>query len=281
MSKYAQRVEPQCCPLGTCINASKTATASLEKTIRYIWTIDKTVANVPAAPLARGQCVTLVYTLNVTRTPSTDGLEAVMNGHVRVTNSGPVATRDLTIDDRIQVNFGLGWTSIAGTVITPGELAPGETRSFPVVIAFTPPLGGALRNAADVTITNFIGHPGIPTGPTVYAPITLPEPTVVTTDATATVTDEEACPAGFTCTPSSPGPFTVSGSETIAFTKEVCNVSVCDSTVQLRDVAILITSDTETRVTSPKAIATFTTPPCLPPPPPPTIRGLAQVSTPL
>lgn len=272
------------CPIGTCITASKTATGSLEQTARYVWDISKSVRGVPMAPIPRGECVTLAYNLVVTRTLDTLTRVATMHGEVCVRNNGPQRTQGLTISDKVQVNLGLGFTDIPGAsvVITPGELNPGESKRFPVTISFAAPLAGVLRNVATVTITNFIGHPGVPSGPTVTAGFTLPPPTQTIIDATANVTDEEICPPGFTCTPSNPGPFPLTGSQTVEFTKQVCNVSACDAQVEVLDQAILVTTDTSTRVVSQTVTVPITAPPCPPPPPPPPPgRGLARVATPL
>jgi hypothetical protein len=85
-----------------------------------------------------------------------------------------------------------------------------------------------------VTITNHSGSLGTPTGPAangggVKADFTLPgDPTVLETDATATVADALTCPAGFTCTPGT-GSWQLTGSQVIEYDVAFANGSAtCD-----------------------------------------------------
>ncbi len=80
-------------------------------------------------------------------------------------------------------------------------------------------------------------------------------------NASATVTDEEHCPDGFACVPSETGPWTFSDSGSVSFHKSITNVSACDVTAELTNVATLTESDThETRTAS--AVVHLTAPSC-------------------
>jgi hypothetical protein len=106
------------------------------------------------------------------------------------------------------------------------------------------------------------GYPGQPFGPEPKAGFSLPNsPTVVKVDASASVSDEEHCPAGFTCAPSETGPWTFHDSGSVSFHKTITNESVCDATAELHNVATLTEGDThETRTA--EAVVHLTAPPC-------------------
>ena len=94
------------------------------------------------------------------------------------------------------------------------------------------------------------------------------------TDESAEVTDTEQCPAGFTCTPNSPGPGPFSFTDTsgtIFFTKTITNVNAkCGSEFALTNIADLRTNDTGTELKSTDTtFGGITTPDCpvIPPAP--------------
>jgi hypothetical protein len=260
---------------GTTLTVTKTATGFHERRITYTWTLDKSVTPT-MVELGRGATQQFTYEINTLRVPSLPTDTLGVSGEICVTNGGAVATEQLTIVDVVQSKSS-GAGQFEDVIVQPvalgdfPQLAPGQAHCYPYEVTSPGPVpsGTSYRNEARVAITNHSGaldeiHVtvsradfSLPTAPT----------TVVETDLTATVTDVEQCPAGFTCVPSNPGPFpfpNAAGSFTTSFTKAVTNVSAaCNSTFALTNTVTLETDDTKTRITD-NTLAGITTPVCPP-----------------
>lgn len=221
---------------GTTLSAVKTAEGYWER--RYDWTLDKT-ADVDGLTLAPNVSGTVTFTITATRSEPID-LYGV-RGQICVTNGGSKPTENLTITDVVEYKVGSGkfQTLVSQPVDTSAKpvLGPGETFCYPYDVQFTPVEGAQYRNVAKVKITNHSGSindnannckPGEPCGPEPKASFWLPSmPTEI--DETATLDDELACPAGFTCTPSGPWTTTLTGSSVTSLMITVTNVSACDA----------------------------------------------------
>jgi hypothetical protein len=211
----------------------------------------------------------VTYTIAATRQKVGEHESAGVRGTICVTNTGEVATEGLAITDVVEykkppaVTDFTPFLTVTVDVSEKPVLGPGESHCYDYEIPFTPLEGVAqYRNHAIVTITNHSGHLGEPFGPEPKAGFSLPDsPTVVEVDESASVSDEEHCPAGFTCAPSETGPWTFHDSGSVSFHKTITNVSVCDATAELHNVATLTEGDThETRTA--EAVVHLTAPPC-------------------
>jgi hypothetical protein len=215
----------------------------------------------------------VTYTIAVTREKVGEHESAGVRGTICVTNTGDVPTADLAITDVLQWKMPgeREWKPLVSTTVDVSGnpvLDPGESDCYPYEFTFTPIPNAIYRNVAYVTITNHGGYPGVPFGPAPKSDsFRLPKkPTVVEVDESASVSDEEHCPAGFTCAPSETGPWRFEDSGSVSFTKTITNESVCDATAELRNVATLTEGDThETRTA--EAVVHLTAPPCPVPPP--------------
>jgi hypothetical protein len=145
---------------------------------------------------------------------------------------------------------------IGSFTITPADqLDPGETACFPYETIFTPVPGGAYKNTARASSTNFLS------GNTTTL-FNLPSVTVTEIDEAASIADVASCPAGFTCAPSATGPWHLTGSGNTSYSVIVTNRSAaCDSTHKLDNTATLTENDTKT-VRSDGASVTITTARC-------------------
>lgn len=243
--------------LGTRIVGEKTATPFYE--LDYSWSVEKTG---PTGPIItpRDQEVTLNYRIVATRSVATE-VKGV-RGDVCVQNVGKRRTRDLRIVDSIKE-----LPSLSGELDV-SEIAPGQESCFGYEFrssSFAP--GANYTNRARVSITNFIGHVGTAHGFTTEAPFTFPS-TATTTDETATVVDEVACPTGFNCGISFTET-TVSGAETIIeYTIKVTNVSAECTDHTLRNLVTLRETDSEDEHFSDHEVTL--TYPCVTPTPTPT-----------
>ncbi len=263
----SQKGQPQQ-EAGTGIEASKTAEGFWTRVITYDWSIEKAVMP-NTLTLAKGASGEVTYWITATRHVAAEAETAGVRGTICVTNTGSVATEGLAITDVVEYKNPptvTDWTPfLTVTVDVSGNpvLGPGESHCYDYNIPFTPLEGVAqYRNHAIVTITNHSGHLGEPFGPEPKEEFSLPgQPTTVEVDESATVTDVEHCPTGFSCAPSATGPWTFSDSGAVSFHKTITNDEVCDATAELHNVATLTESDTqETRMA--EAVVHLTAPPC-------------------
>lgn len=237
------------CEPGTSLEASKTAVGFKETTIEYDWALQKAV--VPEEiELGMGESGAVEYTITAIRTPVSEVTRIGVRGQICVTNTGSRVTENLKIVDRVQYKKpGKAFKDLIGasqTIIPSVQLQPGETRCFDYEILFSPVADAiAYRNVAKVTITNHSGHSGCAYGPEPKADFSLPGDAVLTEiDESADVADVETCPEGFNCVPSDPGPWHLTGSGSIQFSKTVTNVSAeaCAAS-DLTNTATLIEGD--------------------------------------
>ncbi|MCZ8516707.1 hypothetical protein O9H85_30915 [Paenibacillus filicis] len=211
---------------GTTLTATVTAEGAWVKKTTYDWTITKT-SNVLRPVINPHVSFPLVYTLQTKRNLVSEKELTSVRGIITVKNGGDKPTEGLKLVPQVLYKAGGGpfqTLSGASTAITPDPLQPGETKTYPYEIFFTPVNGAQYKLSAAVTITNHSGHLGVPFGPTPDAGLSFPtaaEP--VSEDATATVSDTALCPAGFTCTSSHPAPWNLNNSETITYTLTVTN----------------------------------------------------------
>jgi hypothetical protein len=262
------RADPQQGQAGTSIEADKTAEGFWTRIITYDWSLTKSVSP-DSLTLARGESGEVTYTIAATRQKVGEHESAGVRGTICVTNTGGVATEGLAITDVVEykkppaVTDFTPFLTVTVDVSEKPVLGPGESHCYDYEIPFTPLEGVTqYRNHAIVTITNHSGHLGEPFGPEPKAGFSLPDsPTVVEVDESASVSDEEHCPAGFTCAPSETGPWTFHDSGSVSFHKTITNETACDATTELHNVATLTEGDThETRTA--EAVVHLTAPPC-------------------
>ena len=259
---------------GTTLTVTKTAAGFYERRITYIWTIDKSVTPT-TLEIGRNATQQFTYEIHTSRTPSLPTDTFGVRGEICVTNGGAVATEQLTIVDVVQSKpMGPGqFEDVIPQPVTLGafpQLAPGQRHCYPYEVTAPGPIppDTSYRNEARVAITNHSGALDEIHVTVSRADFSLPtDPTITETDEFATVTDVEQCPAGFTCVPSKPGPFTfpnTAGLFTVSFTKAVTNVgAACNSTFAITNTVTLETNDTNT--SSPDyTLAGITTPVCPP-----------------
>ncbi|UUZ81162.1 sporulation protein [Paenibacillus sp. P26] len=228
----------------------------------YDWTITK-ASNVLRPVINPHQTFPLVYTLQIQKTLAAQKELISVRGTVTVTNGGGKATEGLKLVPQVQYKAGGGpFQNLAGAsvTITPGQLQPGETKSYPYEIFFTPVTGGQYKVNAAVTITNHSGHLGTAFGPAPSAGFTLPAAAQsVSEDGTATVSDAALCPAGFTCTSSHPGPWKLTGADTITYTLNVTNnTAPILQIVPLKNTATVTEDDTKQGRTADNTVLIFT-----------------------
>ena len=161
------------------LTITKTATAHWTRS--YEWTIEKSVT--PAAhSLQTGQSATSTYTVTVTKNA---GAEAMwVDGEICLSNTGPVATENLVIVDRLRAfRPGGSQTLVSATIDVSANpvLDPGESHCYAYSFPFAPfAEATSYQNEARATITNDPRDPGNPLGPSAEAPFTVPEAPVVT-----------------------------------------------------------------------------------------------------
>jgi hypothetical protein len=247
---------------GTTLSAEKTAQGFREKTITYDWTVEKSVTP-QELNLGQGESGTVNYTINATRTQASEAEVTGVRGEICVTNGGAVPTENLELVDQVEFKTGAGqFGPLAGATqtITPAQLAPGESKCYPYEITFQPVPDAQYRNSVKVTITNHSGHLGEEFGPEPKADFSLPnQPTVKEIDESATVSDSQICHQGFTCNPSSPGPWNFSGSGSVTFPVVVTNFSApCDEHFNLANTVTLTENDSSETHTSSANVAIYT-----------------------
>lgn len=241
---------------GTTLTAEKTATGFWEQEISYDWSIQKS-ANPTSIEINRGECATVTYTIDVSRNEISRTDYFGVEGYITVKNGGSFATENLKIIDVVQVKLSSGqfedYCQVEVDVSVKPVLQPGESYSYPYKISFAPVDGATYRNVAKVTITNHAGHNGEEFGPGsesgkegVAADFSLPgSPMLTEIDPAAFITDDQVYPDGFSCSPSEVGPWRFTGTGSVSFTRDVCNISaMCDSYFDLINTATLTESTT-------------------------------------
>jgi hypothetical protein len=239
---------------GTTLSATKTAEGFFNHTVTFDWEVTKS-ASPSALELKAGDTATVEYTLQSTKTKTSDVMESGVKGQICVTNGGDKATQNLKIVDQVEYKTGAGqFQDLPGAsqTIMPAQLAPGESHCYDYNFNFTPVNGAEYRNVAHVTITNHSGwlqggthcaaNTLCPFGPDPKAGFSIPADAVLNeVDAESDLTDVMTCPTGFTCTPSAIGPWHLTGTQTINYSVEVKNVSgVCNTSYLLTNIATLI-----------------------------------------
>lgn len=233
---------------GTTLSAEKTATGFWDVTVEYDWSITKMVTPT-VATIARGDSADFEYWIDVTRSETSRVESRGVRGQICVTNGGERSTENLKLVDQVEWKMGgMPFEPLPGAsqTITPtAQLGPGESACYDYEIQFTPEAGKLYRNTVKVTITNHSGHLGEEFGPEPKADFAPPgAPTLIETDESAMVADVLTCPAGFTCTPDSAGPWAFDGSGSAHYTIQVTNVSApCDETFFLDNTATLTEND--------------------------------------
>jgi hypothetical protein len=164
------------------LTISKTATAHWTRS--FDWTIEKSVS--PSShTLQTGQSGTSTYTVTVTKNESTSSMW--VDGQICLQNTGPVATENLTIVDRLRAyRPGGSQTLISSNIDVSANpvLDPGESYCYAYSFPFGPfPDATAYENDARATITNDPREPGAALGPSATAPFTVPNAPVATNDS--------------------------------------------------------------------------------------------------
>jgi len=252
---------------GTTLTAEKSAEGFWEKYIEYDWTIEKS-ANPTYLELGKGDFGFVDYTLTITKTQVSETEKIGVRGTITVTNGGEVITENLKLVDQVEYKIGAGqFQPLAGAtqIITPPQLAPGETGSYDYEILFTPVAGAIYRNTVKVTITNHSGHLGEEFGPEPKADFSLPaEPTLIEKDKCAEVVDSaqiDDSEDSFDYTDPWPGPWTVCDSTIITYTAMITNVSaMCDSWYYLDNTATLTEKDSGTTHDASAEVEIYTLP---------------------
>lgn len=257
---------------GTTLTVTKTAEGFYERRLQYTWILQKSVTPKLIENLGVGATQPLTYELQATRVPTQTDLFGV-RGEICVTNGGAVPTEELTILDVVQ-SKPQGPGQFENVITRPvdlgafPQLAPGQQHCYPYEITTPGPIlpDRVRRNEARVNITNHSGALGENHVTVSRADFSVPtDPTLTVIDESAMVTDVEQCPAGFTCTPSNPGPFPFTDSGSVSFTKTITNVNAaCKSEFAITNIADLETDDTATKSSTDKTLAGITTPECPP-----------------
>lgn len=253
LTKVFEAANEAGCPLstppeaGTTLGAEKTAVGFWEVHLAYDWELSQTADPVSLA-MDPGTLGSVAFSLKATRTLSSETETTGVRGEVCVTNGGEVATENLAIEDVVQVKTKGPFTDYEtqSVDVSPRPvLEPGENHCYPYEVTFEPVEGAKYRNLARVTITNHSGYLGEPFGPEVKADFSLPGgPATLTRDAQADLNDSLACPEGFTCTQSDPGPWTFASTDEIAVTVEANHEDALCGGYELVNNADLVESET-------------------------------------
>ncbi|MDW8060518.1 MAG: hypothetical protein RMK01_10640, partial [Thermomicrobium sp.] len=230
--------------------------------VDYDWSIEKS-ADVSSLEISKGESREVTFTITVTR--SEGQASARVTGQLCVENGGAQGTQGLQIVFYVDNPPNTAW--LANETLTPSQQIPaGRTECYPFDLTFTPVSEDtSYRVGAKVTITNHSGHLGEHFGPNPKESFELSGSSE--TDASATVSDTLHCPDGFTCDPSSVGPWTVSGTDlqndswTTQFTVKVTNESVCASQTTLTNTATVTESGSGARDSDDATVA-ITVPDC-------------------
>lgn len=233
---------------GTSLTASVSATGFWTHTYIYDWSITKSMTP-SSLEIDRGQTGQAQVFIVATR-QGTEFETTGTQGTVTVTNSGGQTTQNLQIVITVQYKTGsvqFQDLTTASTVLSPAQLAPSETATYPFEIQFTPIQGAIYRVTAEVTITNHSGHIGVAFGPEPKTDFALPAtPTLVFVDESAQVTDVALCPTGFNYVASSIGPWTLTSTQTLQYTVDITNVNAeYSQTYQLTNTATIVEADTQ------------------------------------
>ena len=175
---------------GTGLAVSTTTAGHLTST--YNWTIAKSSA--PAAQtVAVGSDATVDWTITTTKSAS-GTIGAYFDGTICVTNAGGVPTQGLAISDRLsEPPSTSALITITVDVSAEPVLGAGASHCYPYKTpipsaAISP--GATYKDTAHVTITNYSGSLGKPTGPSPSATAVLPfTPTMANSSITVTDTN--------------------------------------------------------------------------------------------
>ena len=258
------------------LTATKSAETFWHRSADYDWQISKVVS--PAGlVLPQGSSGTFNFVVTATRSEAISSESFGVVGQVCVTNTGPVATQGLRITDELyEFNGGVitGIESFEIDVSENPQLDPGESHCYSYSIemseSFALNPASTYKNAAYV-FANGVAEDGTPVSVRVtgddVAVVWPTSPTLTEEqDATATVVDALACPAGFTCTPSgAEWTFGSTTSQPLAVT--VKNVSApCGTEFEVVNSALLTEDDSETVRGPATATGLINTQECAPPP---------------
>lgn len=261
---------------GVMFKATKTADTFWRETSTFDWEISKNVT--PAGlVLQQGQSGMFNFVINATRTHTGTATTFGMSGQICVTNSGTEPTVNLRISDRFgEFIDGAGTELLEFEVDVSGNpvLDPGESHCYPYSIeldpAFTPNPAATYKNTAYLFSTGLTAE-GKPVEIRVFQrTVDVIWPAAPTSadsiDATASVVDALACPAGFTCTPSgAEWTFGETTAQPLAVT--VKNVSApCGTEFEVVNSALLTEDDSETVRGPATATGLIATQECTPPP---------------
>jgi hypothetical protein len=215
---------------GTTLTVTKSAEGFWSKKTVYDWEIDK-LSSVQRPIIGPNQSFLVDYSIESERSLVSETEVIGVRGQIKVNNGGERATQNLKLVDQVEYKLpgGSKYMPVPGatlTIIPAEQLQPGQTKAYPYEITFTPIPGATYRNTVQVTITNHSGSLGVEKGPNPKADFRLPgSPASVIEDATATLTDQVACPTGFTCEVSDPGPWQLEGPQTVTYVMTPKNVS--------------------------------------------------------
>jgi hypothetical protein len=234
----------------TTLALDKTAAGFGVRVVERSWWIGKTVSRLEDT-ISQGETHTLDYTIAIVAGAVVPAVRYGARGEICLANTGSAPTDSLILLEYVQYRLpGDSAYQFAPDQIVEGHpghvhLDPGETGCFAYQTRFTPVPGAEYRNVAQAMIDNYEGHPGEFFGPEISVEFTLPDSVPeAEIDTAATVTDVLACPPGFTCTPSDPGPWQVAGDDTLRFSAEIRNDSApCGQLTGVTNFAWLAVSD--------------------------------------
>jgi hypothetical protein len=238
---------------GTTLSVTKTAEGFWSKKTVYDWEIDK-LSSIQRPVIGPNQSFIVDYAIDSERSLVSESEVIGVRGHIKVNNGGERATQSLKLVDQVEYKLpgGSKFIPVPGatvTIIPAEQLRPGETKAYPYEITFAPIPGATYRNTVQVTITNHSGSLGVEKGPNPKADFRLPSsPAEVIEDATATLTDQVACPTGFTCEVSDPGPWQLEGPKTVTYVMTPTNVSAASCQIVPLTNRALLTENTTGQV---------------------------------
>ena len=254
------------------LTVTKTATPYWRRDVTYDWSLVKSVT--PAsAEIGPNSTVTLNYTLAASRVEVGNSEAKGVSGQICVKNEGLGPTAGLEIYDEIQSKNQNGtWVPlqrVAVDVSGKPVLDAGEEHCYNYDIQYPLQAGVEYRNEAGPSITNWDGTSLNDRDFRVEAYALFTGPSAATgneIDETALLNDLLICPTGFTCS-DGPGPWTLTGSQTIQYAIQVTNVNaLCGHTTVVENTARVTAGDSGDSETDSESV-TVTTPDCEETPP--------------